>query len=126
MVWCRGRPKRTFVGLARFDVAAVPPELAYPSVHGVQGLFGQSDAEVLVIAVERKAEVGLLQTNVEMRFAVSQSACRRKNRSRALMLAVRPMLIVPRRVFVRKCLKPRKVKVAGLVVGRPVPSGVPK
>jgi hypothetical protein len=29
-------------------------------------LFGQSDAEVLVTAVERKAEVGLLQTNVEM------------------------------------------------------------
>src|SRR5437879_2575110 len=37
------------------------------------------------------------------------------------MLAVRPMLIVPRRVFVRKCLKPRKVKVAGLITGRTVP-----
>ena len=36
------------------------------------------------------------------------------------MLAVRPMLIVPRRVFVRKWVKPRKVKVAGLIAGRPV------
>jgi len=37
------------------------------------------------------------------------------------MLAVLPMLIVPRRVFVRKCLKPRKVKVAGLIAGRLFP-----
>jgi hypothetical protein len=29
-------------------------------------LFGQTDAEVLVIAVERKAEVGLLLTYVKM------------------------------------------------------------
>jgi hypothetical protein len=38
----------------------LPPELAYPSIHGVQRLLGQSDAEVVVIAIERETEVGLL------------------------------------------------------------------
>src|SRR5207253_7230663 len=44
----------------------LPPKLPYPPVDGVQGLFGQSDAEVLVVAVEREAQVSLLLANVKM------------------------------------------------------------
>src|SRR5262249_13457773 len=60
------RPSTGSSGALTSSSQLFPPELAYPSVHGIQRLFGQSDAEVLVIAVEREPEVGLLMTNVKV------------------------------------------------------------
>jgi hypothetical protein len=65
--------------------------------------------------------VGLLLANVKMTIR-SQPVSLAPQESLSGFCARRSaMLIVPRRVFVRKYLKPRKVKVAGLIAGRPVP-----
>src|SRR6266536_3364776 len=60
------RPRTGSSGALTSPSQLLPPKLPYPPVHGVQSLFGQSDAEVLVVAVEREAQVGLLLANVKM------------------------------------------------------------
>src|SRR5207248_8963418 len=102
------RPRTGSSGSLTSASQLLPPELPYPPIHGVQGLFGQSDAKVLVVAVERKPEVSLLLVDVKMTIRPQPVGLSPKKSLSAFDARRSAMSIVPRRVFVRKCLKPRK------------------
>ena len=77
------------------------PYFTYPPQNATQRVRAEVQSEVLVMAVEHLRQVGLLDSAGLVTVHLDPQVTLRTKRSRAFTLGVRPMVIVPRRVFVK-------------------------